>query len=125
MINTVVFNNCKSEEGKFIIQTVHYWLQELVTKVRYHHEYSDTVKLILKYVDDNSAKLRSYLFSMKEIIGSLQTSRSYWTNCYHTRTFDNYHTTESPTESMNRSIKRLGSYMGSKSLHNSASIILR
>ena len=123
-INTVAFNNCKSEEGKLLIQTVHYWLQE-VTKVRYHHKYSDTMKLILKYVDDNEAKLGSCLFPMKKIIGSLQESRSYWANCYHTHIFDNYQTAQSPTESMNRSIKRMDSYMGSKSLHNSASTMIR
>ena len=65
------------------------------------HEYSDTMKLILKYVNDNEAKLGSCLFPMKEIIGSLQESRSYLANCYHTHIFDNYHTTQSPTESMN------------------------
>ena len=64
-INSVAFNNCKSEEGKLIIQTVHYWLQELVTKVIYHHEYSDTMKLILKYLDEKETKLGSCLFPMK------------------------------------------------------------
>ena len=67
----------------------------------------------------------SCLFLMKEIIGSLQESRSYWANCYHTHIFDNYHTTQSPTESMNRSIKQMDIYMGSKSLHNSASTMIR
>ena len=88
--------------------------------MRYHHDDSDTMKLIVKYVDDNSAKLGScLLFPMKEIIASLHTSRS------HTHIFDNYHTTQSLTVSMNRSMKWLDSYMASKSLHNSTGTILR
>ena len=123
--NTVALNNCKSKEGKLLIESVHYWLQELVNKERYHHKYSDTIKLILEYVDDNETRLGSCLFLMKEIIGSLQMSRSCWAHCYHTHIFDNYHTTQSLTESMNRSIKQMDScYKGSKYLHNSTSTML-
>ena len=125
LINTVAFNNCKSTNANLVIQTVRYWLELLVKNVRYHYEYADCVRHINDYIDSNSAVLGSCLFPMQEIIYSLHTSRSYWVNCYHTQTFNNYHTTQSHTEAMNRSIKRMDKFMGSKSLHNSASTMLR